>query len=100
MAFEYKKGDVVNVYFPNDNPNAPDQIKDRPCIILEIISPEFFSFICITGTDWRPNKKGIWIEKHTKNFNAMRLLKPSFIDLENIKNLPKNLIPNSEQFTY
>lgn len=93
MPFEYKRGHVVNVYFPNDDPGAP-AIKDRPCVILKRYSDTEFVFISITGTDWTGSKRGFWIEKNTKDFSAMKLIKPSFINLDDLKILPESLIRN------
>ena len=87
MPFTYKKGQVVDVAFPNDDPANPG-LKTRPCVILDDFSDSFFKFICITGTDRRKTNKGFWIDRNSKNYNVMRLSKPSFINLDDIKTLP------------
>jgi hypothetical protein len=91
MPFEYKKGHVVNVAFPNDDPNNPG-LKDRPCIILDVLPNNIFRFICITSTDWSSSKKGILVDEKSKNFRLMRLTNTSFVNLESIKDLPGTLI--------
>lgn len=93
MAFEYKRGHVVNVWFPNDDPKSPG-LKDRPCVIICKHSETEFEFASITGTDWRGSKRGIWVEFNTKEYSQMKLTKPSFINLDDIKILPEVAIRN------
>jgi hypothetical protein len=93
MSFEYKRGHVVNVWFPNDDPKNPG-LKDRPCVILSRHSDTEFKFACITGTDWSKTNRGFWIEANTKEYSHMRLSKPSFINLDDIKILPETAIRN------
>lgn len=89
----YKRGQVVNVWFPNDRPGGPP-LTPRPCIILDRVSDTHLKFICITKTDRRDSQRGIWIEKNTRDYHVMRLTYPSFINLDSIKELPEDQIKN------
>jgi hypothetical protein len=93
----YKKGDVVNAYFPNDDLENPG-VKLRPCVILDMVPPDDYLLICVTGTDWTGTSRGFWIKENTKAFSLMRLIKPSFINIDDIKKLPKSVIRNKKGY--
>ncbi len=84
MAYLPRKGDVITYPWPNDDPLIVEKTKNRPCIILKIIS-DVLVLTCVTTRDKSNFCNGIWIDEKHNAFEPMRLRKPSFINLKILK---------------
>ncbi len=88
MSF-YQPGEVIRAYFPFDGPKGG---KPRPVLILEIESDQFYKCAMITGTNRTGECNGEWVSQVSSLGRSMGLDKSSFINLGNIKSIPRSLI--------
>lgn len=88
MSF-YQPGEVIRAYFPFDGPRGG---KPRPVLILEIESDQLYKYAMITGTNRTGECKGEWVSEVSSLGMSMGLDKASFINLDNIKSIPRSLI--------
>jgi len=85
----YQPGEVIRAFFPYDGPKGG---KPRPVLILSIISDQYYRCAMITGTNLSGKRKGEMISHVSAIGREMGLDKDSFINLENIKDIPLSLI--------
>lgn len=85
----YQPGEVIRAYFPFDGPKGG---KPRPVLILAIESERYYRCAKITGTDMTGKCKGEMVSNISALGRAMGLNKPSYINLDNIKDIPLSLI--------
>ena len=88
MSF-YQPGEVIRAYFPFDEPTGG---KPRPVLILDIESDQLYKCCMITSTDRTGKCKGEWILKDSTLGKALGLDRNSFINLDNIKLIPRSLV--------
>lgn len=99
----YSPGDIILVNFPyREDKNL---FSKRPAFVIKNMGNGTHKVCQITGTDRRGELKGEWIDPESSEYEPMNLRKPSFINFENIIDLPNSLIihgpigkyPNAEK---
>ncbi|MDA3821376.1 MAG: type II toxin-antitoxin system PemK/MazF family toxin [Bacteroidales bacterium] len=88
MAF-YQPGDVVSCYFPFDDKAVA---KLRPGLVIGIDSETIYVVSKITSKDRSKNYPGEIIPAGSELQKIMGLDQESFINMGNIKRLPKTMI--------
>lgn len=86
----FSPGDIVVVKFPYRE--DPIMFSVRPAMIISKHGDDHYYMSQITCTNRTGELKGEWIDEKSKEYKAMKLKKPSFINLENILSVHKALI--------
>jgi hypothetical protein len=87
---KYDPGDVLTVYYPFRE--DPARFTRRPALFIRDNKNGTYKMCQITRTNRTGEIKGEWIDKSSKEYKEMGLKMPSFINLENILDVPKSMV--------